>query len=192
MFYRFARGLVKAILTFLFRFRMQGLHNVPEDGPVILCANHISLFDPPVVGIRVKRKVHFMAKEELFKVPLLGPIIRALGAYPVKRGGVSKESIRHSITMLREGQVLGIFPEGSRDAGGMGKKGAAMLAMKSGAAVVPVAIIGSYKLFRRMHVVYGPPVDLSEFAGGSSEQLEQATDKIMSVIHRMIAEYEGK
>lgn len=176
------------IFAVMYRMKTEGLHNVPSEGPVLLCSNHISLLDPPVVGVPIKRKVHFMAKAELFDVPVLGLIIRNLGAFPVKRGGVSKESIRHSINLLKEGNVMGIFPEGTRNnTGGMGKKGAAMFAIKSGAVVVPAAIIGEYKLFRPMRVKYGKPVDLSEFAEATSEDLENATEKIMVSIRELAA-----
>jgi 1-acyl-sn-glycerol-3-phosphate acyltransferase len=193
MFYRFARFVVNVIYSILFRLKAEGTENIPSSGPVILCSNHISVMDPPAVGIRAKRRVFFMAKEELFNKRVLGPIIRELGAFPVKRGGVSKESIKHTLTILREGNVLGIFPEGtSRGTGGMGKKGVASFALKTGAVVVPVAIIGQYKLFRQVLVKYGKPVDLSEFDAGSSEDLEQATEKIMVVIRAMISEHQSK
>ena len=102
---------------------------------------------------------------------------------------MSKESIRHSIQLLKDGHIMGIFPEGTRkNAGGMGKKGAAMLALKSGATVIPVAIVGRYIPFRKMKVFYGAPVDLSEFAEGGSDQLEAATEKIMFVIRKMVTD----
>lgn len=189
MFYSFARIVVKLFYKIFFRVRTEGVERIPAEGPVVLCANHISGFDPPIVGIDVKRRVHYMAKEELFKVPFLSFLIRQLGAFPVKRGGVSKESIRHTISLLRDGNILGIFPEGTtRGTGGIGKKGAASFALKSGAVVIPVAIIGNYKLFRPMLVRYGEPVDLSEYNGGSAEDLEKATEKIMSAIREMLSE----
>jgi 1-acyl-sn-glycerol-3-phosphate acyltransferase len=190
MLYRLGRGLFRIYFYTLLRLRVVGINNVPAEGPVVLCANHTSLLDPPLLGTPLERMVHFMAKAELFDVPILGTMISKVGAFPVKRGGVSKESIRLAISLLKNGSVMGIFPEGSRsNSGGMGKKGAASLALKSGAAVVPVAIIGNYFLFRPMTIVYGPPVDLSEFAGASSDDLELATDKIMMVIRRMHAEH---
>ncbi|PLT45627.1 1-acyl-sn-glycerol-3-phosphate acyltransferase [Paenibacillus pasadenensis] len=171
----------------LFRLKAEGLQHVPADGPVILCSNHISNFDPPTVGIKLDRKVHYMAKAELFEVPVLGKLIHGLGAFPVKRGGVSKESIRTAITLLKEGGVMGIFPEGTRNSGGdAAKKGAAMIAMRSGATVIPVAIVGSYRLFGKTRVIYGPPVDLTEFIHSSSgDTLEQVTAKIMSDIAKL-------
>jgi 1-acyl-sn-glycerol-3-phosphate acyltransferase len=183
MLYRLGRFLFRILFTVCFRLRVIGRENVPAHGAVVLCANHTSLLDPPLLGTPLQRKVHFMAKAELFDIPLLGTIISKVGAFPVKRGGVSKESIRLAISLLKEGSMMGIFPEGTRsNAGGMGKKGAASLALKSGATVVPVAIIGSYSLFRPMKIVYGKPMDLSAYAGASSEDLEKATEAIMTKI----------
>lgn len=187
--YRMGRTLCRVFYRVCFRLEAHGQEHVPAEGPVILCSNHISTFDPPTVGTPLTRKVHFMAKEELFRIPLFGKLIGSLGAFPVKRGGVSKESIRHALKILEDGGMLGIFPEGSRG-GGMGKKGAASLAARSGATVVPAAIIGSYGLFRKIKVVYGKPI---EFAGlkdaANSDKLEQATERIMTEIRELKARH---
>ncbi|MEF3301834.1 lysophospholipid acyltransferase family protein [Paenibacillus sp. GYB003] len=184
--YRVGRVICRMFFKSLYRYEASGRHNVPEDGAVILCSNHISTLDPPFVGTPLNRKVHFMAKAELFNIPVFGRLIASLGAFPVKRGGVSKESIRHALQLLGEGGVLGIFPEGTRGGGGMGKKGAASLALRSGATVIPVAIIGEYKPFRKMKIVYGEPVDLSRIREESnSDSLEQATEHIMASIRRL-------
>ncbi|GGA22937.1 lysophospholipid acyltransferase family protein [Paenibacillus physcomitrellae] len=188
MIYSFCRVIVRAIYKLLFRFEAAGLEHVPQEGGVLLCSNHISNFDPPAVALLLKRKVHFMAKAELFEVPVFGKLITELGAFPVKRGGVSKESIKTSLKLLREGYVMGIFPEGTRKAAADAavKKGAANFALRSGAAVVPVAIIGTYKLFRKVKVVYGPPVDLDEFRSDpSGEAVEAATERIMTSIREL-------
>lgn len=193
MLYRTGRFLFRIFFGILFRLKAEGQENIPKEGAVILCANHTSNLDPPVLGTPLRRMVHYMAKAELFELPVLGTILPKIGAFPVKRGGVSKESIRLSLQLLQEGNMLGIFPEGSRsNAGGMGKKGAASLALKSGATVIPAAIVGGYKLFRQVKVIYGPPVDLSEFKDAGSEGLEQATDKIMTTIRAMVKKHESK
>ncbi|PZE21967.1 lysophospholipid acyltransferase family protein [Paenibacillus xerothermodurans] len=194
MLYSTLRALFYFIFRTLFRLKVVGVANVPHGRPVILCANHISNLDPPLLGSPlVGRRVHYMAKAELFHVPVLGWILPKISAFPVKRGGVSKESIRLSLKLLEDNKIIGIFPEGSRNnAGGIGKKGAASLALKSGAVVVPSAIVGSYKPFKRMTLVYGTPVDISEFADSGTEGLEQATDKIMATIRQIVKEYESK
>ncbi|MBM6995529.1 1-acyl-sn-glycerol-3-phosphate acyltransferase [Paenibacillus sp. DXFW5] len=187
MIYRFCRSVLRVLYKLFFRLEASGLEHIPNEGGVLLCSNHITLFDPPTIGILLKRKVHFMAKQELFQIFGFGWLIRQLGAFPVKRGGVSKESIKTALTLLRSGHVMGIFPEGRRVKGAeesvVGKKGAATFALRSEAAVIPVAIIGTYKLFQKMRVVYGPPVDLTEFKEiGGPEAAERATDKIMASI----------
>ncbi|AZN40698.1 lysophospholipid acyltransferase family protein [Paenibacillus albus] len=191
MIYNICRGLLRIIYAVCFRFEATGLENIPAEGPVVLCSNHISLFDPPTVGTKVNRKVHYMAKAELFEVPLFGKFIRTLGAFPVKRGGVSKDAIRNAINLLKEGNVMGIFPEGTRSAGdnSAGKKGAAMIALRSGAVVIPVAIIGRYRLFRKMRIKYGKPIDMTAFIqDSSSDVLERVTDTIMARIRAMVKE----
>ena len=129
-----------------------------------------------------------MAKEELFRVPVLGWLIHRFGAFPVKRGGVGKDTIKTTLNLLRSGKVLGIFPEGTRRAApdGSAKRGAATFALKTGAVVIPVAIMGQYKLFRRIRIIYGTPVDLSAFAGdSSSESIEAASEIIMKQIREL-------
>ncbi|WP_139994656.1 lysophospholipid acyltransferase family protein [Paenibacillus paridis] len=189
MLYYFFRFLLRVLYTLLFRLEARGTENIPAEGPVVLASNHLSNFDPPTVGVKIKRKVHFMAKEELFKIPVFGPGIRAVGAFPVKRGGVSKDAIKSSIAMVKEGNVLGIFPEGSRhNQSGAAKKGAAMIAVRSGAAVVPVAIIGKYKPFSKIVVCYGKLIDLTAIIEESSpDMLEQVTDTIMARIRELAA-----
>jgi 1-acyl-sn-glycerol-3-phosphate acyltransferases len=186
MLYAFFRVLLWGIYKLLFRLEARGEEHIPEHGPVILASNHISNFDPPTVGIYVRRKVHFMAKEELFRIPVFGALIKSFGAFPVKRGGVSKDAIKSAIELLKAGNVMGIFPEGTRGSEGSAKKGAAMIALRSEAAVVPVAIIGSYKPFRKMLVCYGQPIDLTAIIDESSpDKLEQVTEAIMASIRKL-------
>lgn len=190
MLYVLFRFLLRVMYRLLFRLEARGLHHIPAEGPVILASNHISNLDPPTIGVLVPRKVNFMAKEELFKVPVFGPLIRAFGAFPVKRGGVSKEAIKSAITLLKEGNVLGIFPEGSRKTPGAAKKGTAMIAVRSGATIVPVAIVGGYRPFRKTLVCYGEPLDLTAIINeSSSDMLEQVTDAVMDRINEVARQY---
>lgn len=189
MIYNVCRGLLRIIYKILFRLEPSGLENIPNEGGVLLTSNHISLFDPPTIGILLDRKVHFMAKKELFDVFGFGWLITQLGAFPVKRGGVSKESIKISLNILRSGKVMGIFPEGSRNDEGAGKKGAASFALRTDAVVIPVAIIGNYKLFRKVRVIYGEPVDLTPFKENPTQySVELATHTIMSRIAELKAQ----
>jgi 1-acyl-sn-glycerol-3-phosphate acyltransferase len=188
MLYRFCRFILRILFLGLYRLEARGISNIPLVGPVILCSNHKSLQDPITLGVWVPRKVHYMAKAELFRIPLFGPLIKAVGAFPVKRGGVSKEAIRTAISLLQDGHVMGIFPEGTRNENvGMGKRGAVSMAIRSKAQVVPVALLGDYRPFRKMLAVYGTPIDLSSYAEQStSESMEEATELIMSRIREML------
>lgn len=188
MLYRFCRFIVRTLFIVLYRLEANGVANIPLEGPVILCSNHKSLQDPITLGAWVPRKVHYMAKAELFRIPLFGPLIKAVGAFPVKRGGVSKEAIRTAITLLQEGRVMGIFPEGTRNESlGMGKRGAVSMAIRAKAFVVPVALIGDYRLFRKMKAIYGAPIDMRPYAEmGTAESMEAATELIMSRIREML------
>jgi 1-acyl-sn-glycerol-3-phosphate acyltransferase len=186
--YRFFRILLRLLFRLLYRVKIEGLQHIPAQGPVILCSNHISLLDPPLVGTYLSRKLRYMAKAELFRIPLFGRLITHLGAVPVKRGGVSKETIKRVLEILRQGEMICIFPEGTRSSQlSMGKKGAASFALKTGATVIPAAIIGDYKLFRPMKLIYGSPVDLDPYReDASSDQLEAATNAIMDAIRRLL------
>lgn len=189
MLYRFCRVICRIFCFLAFRLEARGTKHIPLDGPVVLCSNHMSVLDPVTLGVWVPRKVHYMAKAELFSVPLLGPLIRAVGAFPVKRGGVSKEAVKTAITLLRGGNVMGIFPEGTRnETVGMGKRGAVSMALRAGAAIVPVALVGNYRPFRKMLVVYGAPLDLASIEGlDTTEGMEAATELLMSRIREMVA-----
>ena len=151
-----------------------GRENVPKTGAVIIAPNHVSNLDPPAVACTCPRRLNFMAKEELFKVPILGPIIRSLDAFPLKRGEGDTEAIRHAIAQLEAGKTVIIFPEGSRGDGVSLQpmtKGATMLARRTGATVVPVGIVGTHKVLPKgqskpkrgkVLVAYGKPFTYKE------------------------------
>jgi 1-acyl-sn-glycerol-3-phosphate acyltransferase len=189
--YSFVRSLVNAVLKPVYRIEVIGRENVPADGGVLLCANHIDNLDPPVVGITAPRPVYFMAKEELFSVPVLGKIVPHLNAFPVKRGMSDREALRKGLGILKDGKVLGLFPEGTRSkTGEMGKglAGAGFFALRSDAHVVPCAVIGPYKAFKKLKVVYGKPIGM-ESIKEKKLNAEQTTDLIMGEIQKLINEY---
>jgi 1-acyl-sn-glycerol-3-phosphate acyltransferase len=189
--YSFVRSVVNAILKPVYRIEVIGKENIPAEGGVLLCANHIDNLDPPVVGITAPRPVYFMAKDELFSVPLLGKIVPHLNAFPVKRGMSDREALRKGLAILKDGKVLGLFPEGTRSkTGEMGKglAGAGFFALRSDAHIVPCAIIGPYKAFQKLKVVYGKPIDMA-IVKENKLNAEQATDLIMGEIQKLITEY---
>ncbi|MEN8700798.1 lysophospholipid acyltransferase family protein [Bacillus infantis] len=190
-FYSFVRSAVYGALKPIYRFEVIGRENFPADGGVLLCSNHIDNLDPPVVGITAPRPVHFMAKEELFNLPVLGNIVRNLNAFPVKRGMSDREALRKGIALLKEGNVLGLFPEGTRSkTGELGKglAGAGFFALRAPAHVVPCAIIGPYKPFKRLKVVYGKPLDMEE-ARKNRASADEVTEMIMQEIRQLIEQH---
>lgn len=189
--YSFAKAVVYGALKPVYRFEVIGREHFPTDGGVLLCSNHIDNLDPPVVGINAPRPVHFMAKEELFKVPALGKILPHLNAFPVKRGMSDREALRKGLGTLKEGKVLGLFPEGTRSKTGQlgkGLAGAGFFALRSEAHVVPCAIIGPYKPFSKLKVVYGKPIEMKELRERKASA-EETTEFIMAEISKLIEEH---
>ncbi|RSK51993.1 lysophospholipid acyltransferase family protein [Bacillus canaveralius] len=189
--YSFAKSLIYVLLKPVYRFEVIGREHFPKEGGVLLCANHIDNLDPPVVGINAPRPVHFMAKAEVFSVPLLGKILPRVNAFPVKRGMSDREALRKGLAILNDGHVLGLFPEGTRSkTGELGKglAGAGFFALRSESAIVPCAIIGPYKPFKRLKVVYGRPVDFTEIRRNKASA-DEATELIMAAIHKLIEEH---
>jgi 1-acyl-sn-glycerol-3-phosphate acyltransferase len=189
-YYRAFRGFFRIIFSLVYRWQVIGREHIPKEGPVILCANHISLWDPPLLGSGIDRQVNFMAKEELFKIPVLSFLITKFGAFPVKRGAGDRAAIRTTLKLLEEGKIFGIFPEGTRSTTGEpgeAMPGVAMFALKSEAAVIPVAIIGPYRPFRSIKIVYGKPIDLTYLreAKSSADTLKEASDLIMDHIKEL-------
>ncbi|MDP4161853.1 MAG: lysophospholipid acyltransferase family protein [Bacillota bacterium] len=187
-FYDFAKSVVSLIFKPLYRIKVLGAENIPSEGGVLLCSNHINNFDPLVVGISSRRPVHFMAKEELFAVPALGNIVRKCNAFPVKRGMSDREALRNALAVLKADQVLGLFPEGTRSkTGELGKglAGAGFFALRSAAKVVPCAVIGPYKKFHRLRVVFGKPIEMDEMRK-NKVSAEQATEIIMDEIRKLL------
>ena len=159
------KALFSAYYAVVYPIRLIGEENIPA-GAVILCANHISSRDPILLLLRLKRKITFMAKKELFKLRPVGAVLREAGAFPVDRGRADLSAIRESLRVLGAGGALGIFPQGTRSADNERTEmhgGAALLEQRSKVPVVPVYIDGPYRPFRRTNIYIGRPIDLSSF-----------------------------
>jgi len=144
------------IFRFLFKGQTIGISNLPKTGGVVVVSNHGSHLDPPILGHALGRPVAFMAKSELFKVPILSFIISACGAYPVKRGAGDREAIRNASDRLNEGWATGVFLDGTRQENGRvndPKAGAALLAARTGSPILPVAIVNSHRAFPKGSVL---------------------------------------
>ena len=194
MIYTIVKGLFKILFKIFLRMQVEGTENIPKTGPLVIASNHISLLDPPVLGTAAIRKVHFMAKEELF-VPILGDIYKILGAFPVRRGGADRAAIKHGIDILESNQVLAIFPEGTRSkTGKLGKAqpGALMMASKAKATIVPACVIGTdYKrqgrIWPKVTVRFGKPIPFPEDAVVNKEFLHAMTEDLMQHIAKLQA-----
>ena len=186
--YPLGKALCTAVLKPFYRIKVQGLENFPKDQGVLLCTNHIDNLDPPVVGLTAPRPVHFMAKEELFQLPILKSVLPNVNAFPVKRGLSDRQAIRKALELLRSGQVVGMFPEGTRSkTGELGKglTGAGFFALKGDALVMPCAIIGPYRPFKQLKVVYGEPIDMTPMRERKASA-EEATEAIMDAIQKLL------
>ncbi|HZD74459.1 MAG TPA: lysophospholipid acyltransferase family protein [Actinomycetota bacterium] len=148
--YRIAGLVVKPLMRFWFRMRVEGAEHVPRDGPVILAANHRSNVDPVLVASAIRRPVTFMAKSELFVGPLAW-ILRLIKQFPVHRGSIDREALRQSSAVVAAGGVLGLFPEGRRGDGAFTTihPGLAYIVLREPCPVVPVAIFGTERIGRR-------------------------------------------
>lgn len=192
MFYQFAKNICYLFLRFFCRWEVKGREHLPPKGPVIVFANHVSYLDPVIVGVALTRPVYFMAKEELFKIPVLKWIINGLCAFPVRRGQSDRAALKAALKLLEEGRVLGIFPEGKRSPDGQLNPflgGAAFLALKTGAPLVPVAIINSNKVLKgkRLRVRIGSPIYSKRDPKGTSRQAQEITAAAYQAIAKMLA-----
>jgi 1-acyl-sn-glycerol-3-phosphate acyltransferase len=194
LFYRFARGLCALFLKLVYRLRVFGRENIPACGPFIICANHINWFDPLAVGsaLPARLKVHFMAKKEIFRNRFAGYVLRKVGAFPVNRQSADYAAIRRSLQILSEGNVIGLFPEGTRSKTGQLQEphhGSALLVGRSEAPVLPVAVIGPYRIGRPLRIHIGPSFVLPrlEYAlrHEKKRKLEQMSKIIMDNIKKL-------
>lgn len=204
LIYSASRLLCLGIAKAFHRLHVEGEEQVPWTGPAILAANHVSFIDPIIVGVSVRRPVHFMAKEELFRFRPFGRFLRALQAFPVNRRRLDLQAMNQAISLLEQGQIVVIFPEGTRGDGmhlGAAKPGIGLIAARSGAPVIPVFHRGTERVlprgawFPRPHritVKFGPPLRFGEtLAGEEQEQFVAFSQMIMKRIAALKARSEG-
>lgn len=186
--YQFVRTVLKAVYLIPFRFRFIGTENIPKEGGIIFCPNHISNHDPITITIAQKRPLSFMGKDSLFRFPLIGWILRKIGAFPVKRGAGDIGAVKKAIEVIQSGNALVMFPEGTRNKTEEllleFKTGAALVAKKGNGKIVPVAIIGKYRLFSSITVAFGTPVSPENF--GEKPDLHTMMDEVKHQVAQMI------
>lgn len=196
--YRLGRLIALGLARVLWRFRGLWSERVPAGGPTIIACNHVSNWDPILVGLGCRREVHFLAKEELFRNPVLRRLIRAYNALPLKRGAVDRRALRAATSVLNSGGALVMFPEGTRSRNGTigdGKPGVGYLACACGAPVVPAYVTGSQALARAfrtrvpVRVAYGEPIAPSRTGGREAHAV--LTAQVMEGIRRLKTEVEA-
>lgn len=191
-FYKICREIIRPICFLLFPRKVFGAENLPKDGPMIVCANHVSLVDPVFLGLEMKQPLHYIAKKEVFDVPIFGAIVRALGAFPVDREGKDLKAIRTCMSVLKDGNTLGIFPEGTRVFNGKkseAKAGIALIAKRSNATLIMAHIVpkkSRVRPFTKTKVYFAKPVKYDDLCGDLD--YAEASKKILDTIYSLGAE----
>jgi 1-acyl-sn-glycerol-3-phosphate acyltransferase len=195
-FYWLTTRLMRVVVWTFGRYQVVGVERVPKEGPLIVVSNHLNNADPPLLGAAIPRRIHFMAKQELFDSPF-GWAMRWFGAFPVRRFEADLAALRAAQGILKEGDVIGMFPEGHRSrTGGMGPPhpGTALIALRTGAPLLPVAITGTERIRTprvllqspRIRVVIGEPFSLPQARRISADQVREGTEEIMRRIAALL------
>lgn len=194
---RVKRKIVKVVLHLLvmiiYRTKKVGEKNIPKEGPYILCPNHVHALDAVVLVVCNKREIIFIGKEELFENKFIAWLGRTFDVIAIKRESADIEAMKLSFKALKQGKLLGIFPEGTRNGMAKGAKvhnGAALISLKTGAPIIPVGIQGNFKPFKKVKINYGKPMDFSEYASqkNNKEVLDSITKQVMDEVVRLTNE----
>ncbi|GEL08102.1 lysophospholipid acyltransferase family protein [Salisediminibacterium halotolerans] len=189
--YHAGQFVCRMFFRLFYRVEIIGKENIPSDRGVLMCSNHINNLDPPLVGAFLKRETRFMAKAELFEAPVLKKLLPKLGAFPIRRGTSDRQAMRTGLGLLKERELVGVFPEGTRSKTGRlgdGLSGVGFFALRSEADVIPCAVIGSYKPFSRIKLIYGEPLNMQPLRENKASP-EQSTKAIMSGIQALLDEH---
>lgn len=187
MFFKFMRRLAWIIGHIIYRFEVTGRENIPKEGAFLLCSNHIHAFDPIALAIFMKRCPKFMAKKEIFRRRFFGWFLKNFGAYPLDREAkADMQAFRTTMDTLKNGEGVIIFSQGTRMKDfDNAKSGVAVFALKSGAPIIPAGIRASYKLFSKVHVHYGDPIPMDEFAGQKVKT--ELVEKVMETVIKRVS-----
>ena len=190
-FYRFGRDFCRWTVSLLYPIKIFGKENVPLEGSIMICPNHIGELDCVANAISIKRDIHFMAKKELWEVPLLKNFLTWAKAIPVNRGSVSMDTMRTGVKYLKENRALLIYPEGTCFETGdihPGLAGAGFFVLRTNCLVVPCTIIGPHKLFKKTVVAYGKPMDMTSYRESKASP-EVVVAAIMTEIKKLYEKY---
>lgn len=195
--YTFCRYLAVPLFGGVYRCRVRGSGNLPPRGPVMVIMNHKAYFDPVIAGMIFDRPLRYMAKKELFGNAAFRALIVSLGAFPIDRGAGDREALKTSLGILARGEVLLMFPEGHRqrdDAVHEFLPGVGMIALRSGAPVVPLAMDGTQRMIRggkpglpALRGLVGPPLDFSDITGRNSKAYHEAARRMHDAVADLYA-----
>ena len=192
-FVQATRALFKLVFGIFYRVEIKGYENIPDqsDG-YVLCANHACWFDPLLIGTYYPKTLHFMAKKELFEKPILGSLVKKLNAFPVDRKGSDLKAIKTALKILKNDNILGIFPEGTRSHSQeqKPKAGVAIIAIKAKRNVLPLAIVAekNYRIFTKIKIIIGEIINLEEYHFEKKidkDTYQEISDGIMKNIYSM-------
>ena len=197
--YKVARSAVSLYCRALFGVDSEGIDNIPKEGGCLIASNHVSLFDPPLVSIAINfRQVHFVAKKDLFMIPILGKILAGCGCVWVDRSSKDGSSVNQAIDLLKSGRVVGIFPEGTRSKDGKlqrGKLGVSVMALKSGVPIVPACVFNTYEIGhnhgipcgRRLGIRFGQPIPVALNEHPDPKAMKEVCNQVMEAIAQLQA-----
>lgn len=181
----FIRTVIFVYCKIVYRIKIYGKENIPKEGALVFCGNHRTYLDPPLIVVTAGRHMRFMAKEELRKNPLFAFLGVLFEGIYVKRDEKDISALKEALKTLKNDGCIGIFPEGTRNGleknGGKIKNGAAYMALKTNAKIIPIGIIGPSKPFTRNAIIYGEPIDLSKYITGKKVEKE-TEDKVSEII----------
>lgn len=187
MFYRVLVVIVRIFLFPFYRIKVHGKENIPDKTNIIACANHSSNLDPFLLAISLPMKFNFMAKKELFEIPIIRNILKAVGAFPINRQGSDLKALKYAIGLIKDGETLGIFPEGTRvkeiSRDNM-HEGVGFIALKSKADILPIEIVTSYKIFSRVDIYVKELIDIDKYKGlKNKEAMNIISDEVFGKIY---------
>jgi len=199
LIYNVGYTLSRWLATMFFGYRVHGAENIPDQGGVILASNHVSFFDPPLVGVASKRAMWFLARRSLLEWPILGPIFPSLNVIPVDRGGNDRTALKNIIRLLRSGEGVVLFPEGTRSPDGNLQKaqpGLGMIVAKTLVPVVPVRVFGAFEAFPRnskkihlsqIDVCFAPPLNFQKekVSNASRESYLSISETVVNAISQI-------
>lgn len=187
--YRFLVSIVSVLVKLIYRVKINGIENLKDDQPFIISANHIHIFDPVILATLTKRQIFFLSKKELFEKKLFAKFFGKLGVIPIDRDNTDIKAIKSCFRVIRAGNILGIFPEGTRvktvDINNM-KKGVALIALKSKVNILPIHIEGTYRIFSKITVDIYPMIEINNFENmEDSEAIDKLTEELFNQIYQV-------